>query len=436
MRRICFKTIITIIIFALVVVQAAFAMPGSITVSVTPAAVNAGSSAHISYTLTNIYDGIVIVYVNDSMGNTVRTFDDGIKSSGPHTLDWDGRYANGTVVPDGIYTAHVVVTYREFVNQWGWWGDENGLFKSPFGVAVNSSDYVYVTDVYNNRTQVFDASGNYITRWGSGGSGPGQFYLPVGVAVNSSGYVYVVDYYNDRVQVFDASGNYVAQWGRYGGNPCQFGNPQGLAINSSGYTYVADFTINRVQVFGQEYSASGSSPVVVDNGLPAITCSLDGDKSGQGWFTSDVRVTLARTDGLSGIGSTEYSLDGSSWHTYTGTFTIPLGRQMMIYYRSTDNAGNTVSGSQFIYFPPASIDQTGMVNGTLGVSDPTPIPTITSTITPTPTLAPTPTVTPTATMAPSPGPETGNGASVWLYLGILALIAIVAGAGYYLLARK
>jgi len=283
---------------------------------------------------------------------------------------------------------------------------------------------------------VFDASGNYVAQWGSGGAGNGQFNAPQCIALGPGDQVYVTDLGNRRVQVFDASGNYVAQWGRYGGNPCQFGNPQGLAINSSGYTYVADFTINRVQVFGQEYSASGSSPVVVDNGLPAITCSLDGDKSGQGWFTSDVRVTLARTDGLSGIGSTEYSLDGSSWHTYTGTFTIPLGRQMMIYYRSTDNAGNTVSGSQFIYFPPASIDQTGMVNGTLGVSDPTPIPTITSTITPTPTLAPTPTVTPTATMAPSPGPETGNGASVWLYLGILALIAIVAGAGYYLLARK
>jgi hypothetical protein len=59
-----------------------------------------------------------------------------------------------------------------------------------------------------------------------------------------------------------------------------------------------------------------------------------------GWFTTDVTVTLAAADNCSGVASTEYSTDGTSWQPYTGSFTISTEGTTVVSYRSTDNAGN------------------------------------------------------------------------------------------------
>jgi hypothetical protein len=47
----------------------------------------------------------------------------------------------------------------------------------------------------------------------------------------------------------------------------------------------------------------------IDLTPPDVVYSLSGDKSSQGWFISDVKVTLDAVDGLSGVDKTEYSLD-------------------------------------------------------------------------------------------------------------------------------
>ena len=46
-------------------------------------------------------------------------------------------------------------------------GTGDGQFKTPSGIAVDSSDNVYVTDGGNNRIQKFDSNGKFITKWGS-----------------------------------------------------------------------------------------------------------------------------------------------------------------------------------------------------------------------------------------------------------------------------
>lgn len=60
-----------------------------------------------------------------------------------------------------------------------------------------------------------------------------------------------------------------------------------------------------------------------------------------GWFTSDVTVTLSATDNCSGVALTEYSLDGATWQPYTGSFTISTEGTTTVSFRSTDRAGNT-----------------------------------------------------------------------------------------------
>jgi hypothetical protein len=74
--------------------------------------------------------------------------------------------------------------------------------------------------------------------------------------------------------------------------------------------------------------------------LPPITAiTLSGTEGLNGWYTSDVQVTLTATDDDSDISSTEYSFDNTIWTTYTDPFTISTEGTTIVYYRSTDNAG-------------------------------------------------------------------------------------------------
>ena len=90
----------------------------------------------------------------------------------------------------------------QFNIKWGSYGTGNGQFISPSGIAVDSSNNVYVVDAGNNRIQKFTSNGTFITTWGSYGTGNGQFISPSGIAVDSSNNVYVVDAGNNRIEIF------------------------------------------------------------------------------------------------------------------------------------------------------------------------------------------------------------------------------------------
>ena len=77
------------------------------------------------------------------------------------------------------------------------------VFFGTHGIALDVAGNVYVTDVNNNRVQVFGADGRFLRKWGSAGTGDGRFQRPIGVAIDASDNVYVVDMGNDRVRVFN-----------------------------------------------------------------------------------------------------------------------------------------------------------------------------------------------------------------------------------------
>ena len=95
------------------------------------------------------------------------------------------------------------------------WGDDpSGVsFSSPNGIAIDSSDNVYVTEFRGNRVQKFTADGVLVTQWGSEGSGEGQFQNPTGIAIDGDGNVYVSESGNHRVQKFTSDGRWLASWG-------------------------------------------------------------------------------------------------------------------------------------------------------------------------------------------------------------------------------
>ena len=126
-----------------------------------------------------------------------------------------------------------------------------GLLNNPEAAKISADGTkVYVSDLKNDRVQVFDTDGNFLFGWGQTGSGPGQFKAPAGLALDSNDNVYIAEIGNNRVQVFDKDGNFLTQWGSEGSGNGQFGNAHGIYVDyETGWVYVADTANNRVQVF-------------------------------------------------------------------------------------------------------------------------------------------------------------------------------------------
>ena len=53
-----------------------------------------------------------------------------------------------------------------FLQIFGSLGQANGQFINPTGVAVDSSENVYTSDIGNSRVQKFTRNGTFITTWG------------------------------------------------------------------------------------------------------------------------------------------------------------------------------------------------------------------------------------------------------------------------------
>jgi DNA-binding beta-propeller fold protein YncE len=211
------------------------------------------------------------LFVADTGNHRIQRFDGG---SLAHQLSWgrrgDGRgeFSNPTSVAvlrtaSGIVEVYVADTGNHRVQVF----DQNGQFRGALGgqgsgdgqfvlavdVAVRELESgarrIYVTDLNNNRVQVFDQDLKFVFAFGGRGSGPGQFLSPRGIALDRFGRVYVADSANDRVQIFSAGGQFLQAFGSEGSAPGQLREPQGIAVAADGTIHVSDSGNRRVQSF-------------------------------------------------------------------------------------------------------------------------------------------------------------------------------------------
>jgi sugar lactone lactonase YvrE len=151
-----------------------------------------------------------------------------------------------------------------FVLQWGRYGTSAGQFMNPSGIAIDSKDNVYVGDY--GRIQRFRSDSTYVGQW-SGVVSDSSDVFANAIATDSYGHVYVPHYSYQWVSIFDTTGVFRYRWGSLGSGPGQFRGPTGIAIGPDGSIYVGDRDNYRVQKF-----AGGT--VSVPSDFPDATLSL------------------------------------------------------------------------------------------------------------------------------------------------------------------
>ncbi|HWJ47731.1 MAG TPA: SMP-30/gluconolactonase/LRE family protein [Candidatus Udaeobacter sp.] len=124
-----------------------------------------------------------------------------------------------------------------------------GQFSVPTNVAVDADGNLYVTDMYNNRVEVFDADGNFIRAWGKAGDRPGTFSRPKGIAIDADGHVWVADAVMDILQCYTPEGQFLMWMGGHGLFPGQFRALAGLYIDKNNRMFASEQYPGRVQMF-------------------------------------------------------------------------------------------------------------------------------------------------------------------------------------------
>ncbi len=81
--------------------------------------------------------------------------------------------------------------------------DDKGvkIMKKPFGICV-SCKFVYIADSGSHNVSVFTTAGDYVTSFGQRGDGDGEFKRVWGITMDSNNFIYVSDTFNQTVQCF------------------------------------------------------------------------------------------------------------------------------------------------------------------------------------------------------------------------------------------
>jgi DNA-binding beta-propeller fold protein YncE len=120
-------------------------------------------------------------------------------------------------------------------------GAGHDTFNQPSDVLVAPDGSIFVADGHgadgNNRIVKFSADGTYIKEWGKTGGEDGEFRDPHALAMDSQGRLFVGDRANSRIQIFDQDGKHLATW-------TQFSRPSGLFIDKNDVLYAADSESN------------------------------------------------------------------------------------------------------------------------------------------------------------------------------------------------
>ena len=161
--------------------------------------------------------------------------------------------------------------------------------QNPSGVAVDAAGNVYIVDRGNIRVRKVNTSGTITTIAGTGSAGysgdggaatAAQLNNVFGVAIDASGNVYLSDAGNARIRKINTSGTISTIAGNgsvgYSGDgsaatAAQLNTPYGVAVDALGNIFIADFGNNRIRIVNttgtiSTYAGNGTAGSTGDGG--------------------------------------------------------------------------------------------------------------------------------------------------------------------------
>ncbi len=145
-----------------------------------------------------------------------------------------------------------------------------GGLNSPFGIAHDAGDRIYVADTMNHRILRLAPNGDFELAWGTEGYDPGQFRAPVGIAIDSEGHVFVSETWNERIQVFSPDGDYLTGWDVPGQPDKDVARVYELTMDGDYFLYAPDHTPGQAEV--HKYALV---PDVDPSGVPVYVAGQD-----------------------------------------------------------------------------------------------------------------------------------------------------------------
>ena len=158
-------------------------------------------------------------------------------------------------------------------------GTAAGQFWSPAGIAIDSSDSIYVVDSYNYDIQKFSSSGAYLNGHSTSAPGDANLLYPLRVALDSAGNMYVADAfsgtlaYDSSVKKFNTSFVFQTRIGAHSASgvvPGTFDAVAGLVVDASGAVYVADGSYDRILKF-TETGTPTPTPTPTPTAKPSVS---------------------------------------------------------------------------------------------------------------------------------------------------------------------
>jgi sugar lactone lactonase YvrE len=190
-----------------------------------------------------------------------------VDSSGNVFVADDGNDLIRKITPEGVVTTVAGSGAR---------GDSDGTgteatFNRPIGIAVNNSTgTLYVVDYNDNKLRMITSGGVVSTLAGSGakasvdGTGTGaSFAAPFGIALDSSGIIYVSDREGYKIRkvtqdgvVTTIAGNDSPGSADGNGTLAQFAILGGIALDAAGNMYIADYSNSLIRKMDKNYEVT------------------------------------------------------------------------------------------------------------------------------------------------------------------------------------
>jgi uncharacterized protein (TIGR03437 family) len=233
---------------------------------------------------------------------------------------------------------------------------------NPYGIVVDKSGNVYITDGSRDAVEKIDTAGVITAFAGTGGAtaslgdgGPADkanLNTPVGLDIDSAGNIYIADLANNRIRKVDTAGIITTIAGSngmgFGGDggkatSAMLNNPHGVAVDQTGNLYIADtnnFVVRKVDTSGIITTVAGMAGQVTiigpaPEGVPATSVPLVSpwalavDSAGNLYITEWLGYRIRKVDKQGIIttvaGNGTYGFSGDGGPATSAMFEAPEG---------------------------------------------------------------------------------------------------------------